>query len=126
MARKVWFITGASKGFGMELTKAALAAGDHACDIEGDIHPLRHEPQMASRRSFSDLPLVIPAVCAASGQASQSTVTLRYEKMASRRYSADARTVEQRPSLCKCSCPGNLVPNLKAFGTEFSVISGGE
>lgn len=28
MALKVWFITGASKGFGMELTKAALAAGD--------------------------------------------------------------------------------------------------
>ena len=28
MARKVWFITGASKGFGMELTKAALDAGD--------------------------------------------------------------------------------------------------
>jgi hypothetical protein len=27
MARKVWFITGASKGFGMELTKAALGAG---------------------------------------------------------------------------------------------------
>jgi hypothetical protein len=26
MARKVWFITGASKGFGMELTKAALDA----------------------------------------------------------------------------------------------------
>ena len=28
MAHKVWFITGASKGFGMELTKAALDAGD--------------------------------------------------------------------------------------------------
>jgi len=28
MALKVWFITGASKGFGMELTKAALDAGD--------------------------------------------------------------------------------------------------
>jgi NAD(P)-dependent dehydrogenase (short-subunit alcohol dehydrogenase family) len=28
MARKVWFITGASKGFGMELTKVALDAGD--------------------------------------------------------------------------------------------------
>ena len=28
MALKVWFITGASKGFGMELTRAALAAGD--------------------------------------------------------------------------------------------------
>ena len=28
MARKAWFITGASKGFGMELTKAALDAGD--------------------------------------------------------------------------------------------------
>ena len=28
MARKVWFITGASKGFGMELTKAALDVGD--------------------------------------------------------------------------------------------------
>ena len=28
MASKVWFITGASKGFGMELTKAALDAGD--------------------------------------------------------------------------------------------------
>jgi len=28
MPRKVWFITGASKGFGMELTKAALDAGD--------------------------------------------------------------------------------------------------
>ena len=28
MARKVWFITGASRGFGMELTKAALDAGD--------------------------------------------------------------------------------------------------
>jgi NAD(P)-dependent dehydrogenase (short-subunit alcohol dehydrogenase family) len=28
MPLKVWFITGASKGFGMELTKAALAAGD--------------------------------------------------------------------------------------------------
>jgi NAD(P)-dependent dehydrogenase (short-subunit alcohol dehydrogenase family) len=27
MVRKVWFITGASKGFGMELTKAALDAG---------------------------------------------------------------------------------------------------
>ena len=40
--------------------------------------------------------------------------------------SADARTVERRPSLYKYSCPGNLVPNLKAFGTEFSVISGGE
>ena len=28
MALKVWFITGASKGFGMELTRAALDAGD--------------------------------------------------------------------------------------------------
>ncbi|HEY4047532.1 MAG TPA: oxidoreductase [Acidobacteriaceae bacterium] len=28
MAKKVWFITGASKGFGKELTKAALEAGD--------------------------------------------------------------------------------------------------
>src|SRR5262249_54820796 len=28
MANKIWFITGASKGFGMELTKAALDAGD--------------------------------------------------------------------------------------------------
>ena len=28
MARKVWFITGASKGFGMELAKVALDAGD--------------------------------------------------------------------------------------------------
>ena len=28
MARKVWFITGASKGFGMELAKAALDAGN--------------------------------------------------------------------------------------------------
>ena len=28
MGLKVWFITGASKGFGMELTKAALDAGD--------------------------------------------------------------------------------------------------
>jgi len=28
MALKVWFITGASKGFGMELTNAALEAGD--------------------------------------------------------------------------------------------------
>lgn len=28
MATKVWFITGASKGFGMELTKAVLEAGD--------------------------------------------------------------------------------------------------
>jgi NAD(P)-dependent dehydrogenase (short-subunit alcohol dehydrogenase family) len=28
MGNKVWFITGASKGFGMELTKAALEAGD--------------------------------------------------------------------------------------------------
>ena len=27
MARKVWFITGASEGFGMELTKAAIDAG---------------------------------------------------------------------------------------------------
>src|SRR5689334_18297640 len=61
-----------------------------------------------------------------TGTISPGTVTLRYEKMASRRYSADARTVEQRPSLCKCSCPGNLVPNLKAFDTEFSVISGAE
>src|SRR5215472_14047307 len=28
MANKVWFITGASKGFGMELAKAALETGD--------------------------------------------------------------------------------------------------
>src|SRR5215468_8760869 len=28
MVNTVWFITGASKGFGMELTKAALEAGD--------------------------------------------------------------------------------------------------
>src|SRR5215470_6843240 len=28
MANKIWFITGASKGFGMELTKAALEMGD--------------------------------------------------------------------------------------------------
>jgi len=28
MVNKVWFITGASKGFGMELTKAALDRGD--------------------------------------------------------------------------------------------------
>src|SRR5215813_4292739 len=28
MVNNVWFITGASKGFGMELTKAALEAGD--------------------------------------------------------------------------------------------------
>jgi len=28
MANKVWFITGASKGFGMELTRAALETGD--------------------------------------------------------------------------------------------------
>ena len=28
MATKVWFITGASKGFGMELTRAALQTGD--------------------------------------------------------------------------------------------------
>lgn len=28
MALKVWFITGASRGFGLELTKAALGAGD--------------------------------------------------------------------------------------------------
>ena len=28
MALKVWFITGASKGFGMELSKAALDAAD--------------------------------------------------------------------------------------------------
>jgi NAD(P)-dependent dehydrogenase (short-subunit alcohol dehydrogenase family) len=28
MALKVWFITGASKGFGLEISKAALAAGD--------------------------------------------------------------------------------------------------
>ena len=27
--QKVWFITGASKGFGLEIAKAALAAGDH-------------------------------------------------------------------------------------------------
>jgi NAD(P)-dependent dehydrogenase (short-subunit alcohol dehydrogenase family) len=26
--QKVWFITGASKGFGLEIAKAALAAGD--------------------------------------------------------------------------------------------------
>src|SRR5215472_2916344 len=28
MGNRVWFITGASKGFGMELTRAALEAGD--------------------------------------------------------------------------------------------------
>jgi NAD(P)-dependent dehydrogenase (short-subunit alcohol dehydrogenase family) len=28
MALKVWFITGASKGFGLEISRAALAAGD--------------------------------------------------------------------------------------------------
>ncbi|OKH42866.1 short-chain dehydrogenase/reductase, partial [Calothrix sp. HK-06] len=26
--QKVWFITGASRGFGLEIAKAALAAGD--------------------------------------------------------------------------------------------------
>ena len=28
MKQKVWFITGASKGFGLEIAKAALANGD--------------------------------------------------------------------------------------------------
>src|SRR5262249_46923061 len=36
MASKVWFITGASKGFGMELTKAALDADDKVAGTARD------------------------------------------------------------------------------------------
>ncbi|HEY9641939.1 MAG TPA: oxidoreductase [Coleofasciculaceae cyanobacterium] len=37
--QKVWFITGASRGFGLETTKAALAAGDRV------IATVRHQPE---------------------------------------------------------------------------------
>ena len=29
LSNKVWFITGASRGFGLEVARAALARGDH-------------------------------------------------------------------------------------------------
>lgn len=41
MARKVWFVTGASKGFGMELTKAALNAGDTVVATARDPQTIR-------------------------------------------------------------------------------------
>jgi short-subunit dehydrogenase len=49
MALKVWFITGASKGFGMELTKAALDAGDTV--IATARNPSAALPSMRARKS---------------------------------------------------------------------------
>jgi NAD(P)-dependent dehydrogenase (short-subunit alcohol dehydrogenase family) len=54
MKSKVWFITGASKGFGFEIARAALAAGDQV------VATVRKEAgQLASRLGGGDRVLVV-------------------------------------------------------------------
>ena len=55
MANKVWFITGASKGFGMELTKCALGAGNVV--IATARNPKAVETSMGSHQRLLTLPL---------------------------------------------------------------------
>jgi len=50
-AQKTWFITGASKGFGFEITKAALEAGEAAVDAAAA--PRRRKRRRARRISAS-------------------------------------------------------------------------
>jgi NAD(P)-dependent dehydrogenase (short-subunit alcohol dehydrogenase family) len=66
MALKVWFITGASKGFGLELTKAALAAGDAVVATARD-------PQMIDKAiGGSERLLTIPLDVTSEKQAQQA------------------------------------------------------
>jgi len=54
MKNKVWFITGASKGFGFEIAKAALASGDYVvATVRKDAE------QLASRLKAEDRALVV-------------------------------------------------------------------
>jgi NAD(P)-dependent dehydrogenase (short-subunit alcohol dehydrogenase family) len=54
MKRKVWFITGASKGFGFEISKAALAGGDMV------VATVRRSPeQLSAKLGNSDRALVV-------------------------------------------------------------------
>jgi NAD(P)-dependent dehydrogenase (short-subunit alcohol dehydrogenase family) len=54
MKNKVWFITGASKGFGFEIARAALAAGDKV------VATVRKDPgQLEARLKGGDQLLVI-------------------------------------------------------------------
>lgn len=52
--QKVWFVTGASKGFGFEITKAALAAGNKV------IATVRNKPEVLAAQLNSDDLLVVP------------------------------------------------------------------
>ena len=42
MAQKIWMITGASRGFGVEIAKAVLAAGDNVIATARNINALDH------------------------------------------------------------------------------------
>lgn len=60
--QKVWFITGASRGLGLEITKAVLAAGDKVTAT------VRRDPEALAARLGSGCPS-----CASSGPAASST-----------------------------------------------------
>src|SRR5262245_27072088 len=55
MVDKVWFVTGASKGFGMELTKAALGAGNVV--VATARNPKAVETSIGSHQRLMTLPL---------------------------------------------------------------------
>lgn len=61
--QKVWLITGASRGFGLDITKAALAAGDRV------IATVRHQPEhlTATLHNHSNL-YVVPMDVTQEGQ----------------------------------------------------------
>src|SRR5258708_1801559 len=54
MKNKVWFITGASKGFGFEIARAALASGD---SVVGSVR--KNAEEVAARLNGGDRALVV-------------------------------------------------------------------
>jgi NAD(P)-dependent dehydrogenase (short-subunit alcohol dehydrogenase family) len=54
MKNKVWFITGASRGFGFEIAKAALASGD---EVVATVR--KNAPELAARLDGGDRALVV-------------------------------------------------------------------
>jgi len=70
MTQQVWFITGASKGFGLEISKAVLAAGDKVVATARNPQVVKKALGKNDRLSVLALDVIDEAQTASAGGAS--------------------------------------------------------